>query len=216
MYNYKVVMIMEKVGYEERPKVVVIDKLGGKSYVTFNFGVEPSAEGYSGYSATVVFADGKETADGVLYQLVTFGMIRYVKPEEMNALIQAFPSEDPLSLAKDYQKERIRSYDSSEAVNQFSINGSPMWLDKATRAGLKLRLEAERSAGKENTTLWYGTEAITLPVSNAIIMLNRLEIYASESYDVTQGHLARVALMESVEEVLGYDFTEGYPDKLNF
>ena len=209
-------MIMEKVGYEERPKVVVIDKLGGKSYVTFNFGVEPSAEGYSGYSATVVFADGKETADGVLYQLVTFGMIRYVKPEEMNALIQAFPSEDPLSLAKDYQKERIRSYDSSEAVNQFSINGSPMWLDKATRAGLKLRLEAERSAGKENTTLWYGTEAITLPVSNAIIMLNRLEIYASESYDVTQGHLARVALMESVEEVLGYDFTEGYPDKLNF
>ena len=91
-----------------------------------------------------------------------------------------------------------------------------MWLDKATRAGLKLRLEAERSAGKESTTLWYGTEAITLPVANAIVMLNRLEIYASESYDVTQGHLARVALMESVEEVLGYDFTEGYPDKLNF
>ena len=125
-------------------------------------------------------------------------------------------SNDPLEVVKQAVSEAILAYDSSEVVNQFSINGSPMWLDKATRAGLKLRLEAERSAGKESTTLWYGTEAITLPVANAIVMLNRLEIYASESYDVTQGHLARVALMENVEEVLGYDYTEGYPEKLNF
>ena len=123
-------------------------------------------------------------------------------------------SNDPLEVAKQAVSEAILAYDSSEAVNQFSINGSPMWLDKATRAGLKLRLEAEQAEGKENTTLWYGTEAITLPVSNAIVMLNRLEIYASESYDVTQGHLARIALMESVEEVLGYNITEGYPEEL--
>ena len=125
-------------------------------------------------------------------------------------------SNDPLEIAKQAVSEAILAYDSSEAVNKFSINGTPMWLDKATRAGLKLRLEAEQASGKESTTLWYGTEAITLPVSNAIIMLNRLEIYASESYDVTQGHLARIALMENVEEVLGYDYTEGYPEKLNF
>ena len=125
-------------------------------------------------------------------------------------------SNDPLEVAKQAVSEAILAYDSSEAVNQFSINGSPMWLDKATRAGLKLRLEAERSAGKESTTLWYGTEAITLPVANAIVMLNRLEIYASESYDVTQGHLARVALMENEEEVLGFDYKVGYPEKLMF
>ena len=125
-------------------------------------------------------------------------------------------SNDPLEVAKQAVSEAILAYDSSEAVNQFSINGSPMWLDKATRAGLKLRLEAERSAGKESTTLWYGTEAITLPVANAIVMLNRLEIYASESYDVTQGHLAHVSIMDSVENILGYDFTEGYPSKLSF
>lgn len=123
-------------------------------------------------------------------------------------------SNDPLEVAKQAVSEAILAYDSSDAVNQFSINGTDIWLDKATRAGLKLRLEAEQAEGKENTTLWYGTEAITLPVANAIVMLNRLEIYASESYDVTQGHLARIALMESVEEVLGYDFTEGYPKKL--
>ena len=207
---------MEKVDYEELPKVVVIDRLGGKSFGTCNFGVDPSAAGLSGYSATVVFSEGKETADGVLLQVVTSGMIRYVKPDEMGELIQAFPIEDPLSLAKDYQKERIKAYDSSSAVNAFTLQGSPRWLDKATRAGLKLRLEAEQASGQGNTTLWYGTEAITLPVTNAIIMLNRLEIYASESYDVTQGHLARVALMENVDEVLGFDIKADYPDKLTF
>ena len=125
-------------------------------------------------------------------------------------------SNDPLEVAKQAVSDAILAHDSSAAVNEFTLQGAPMWLDKATRAGLKLRLEAERSAGKESTTLWYGTEAITLPVANAIVMLNRLEIYASESYDVTQGHLARIALMENVEEVLGYDYTEGYPEKLNF
>ena len=125
-------------------------------------------------------------------------------------------SNDPLEVAKQAVSEAILAYDSSPAVNEFTLNDTHMRLDKATRAGLKLRLEAARSARKESTTLWYGTEAITLPVANAIVMLNRLEIYASESYDVTQGHLARVALMESVEEVLGYDYTGGYPEKLNF
>lgn len=91
-----------------------------------------------------------------------------------------------------------------------------MWLDKATRSGLKLRLEAEQAANKELTTLWYLTNPITLPVTTAIVMLNRLEIYASECYDVTQGHLAAIASLESVEDVLAYDFADSYPEKLNF
>ena len=123
-------------------------------------------------------------------------------------------SDDALEVAKQAVSDAILAYDSSPAVNEFTLNDTHMWLDKATRSGLKLRLEAEQSAGKEETTLWYGTTAVTLPVSTAMVMLNRLEIYASECYDVTQGHLARVALMESVEEILGYDITEGYPEEL--
>lgn len=208
-------LIMEKKDYEERPKVVVLDKLDHKSYVTFNFGIEPQSNGFSCYSATVVFRENAEHADGVLSQLVSTGMIGYVKPEEIKELAQTLPCEDPLSFVKDYQKERIKSYDSSPAVNEFTLQGVPMWLDKATRSGLKLRLEAERAAGKEETTLWYGTTAVTLPVSTAIAMLNRLEIYASECYDVTQGHLAAIAPMQSVEDVLAYDFADSYPEKLN-
>lgn len=125
-------------------------------------------------------------------------------------------SDDALEVAKQAVSEAILAYDSSPAVNAFILKGIPMWLDKATRSGLKLRLEAEQAANKELTTLWYLTSPITLPVTTAIVMLNRLEIYASECYDVTQGHLAQVAMLDSVEEVLGYNIEAGYPEKLNF
>ena len=125
-------------------------------------------------------------------------------------------SNDALEVAKQAVSDAILEYDASENVNQFMLNDTPMWLDKATRAGLKLRLEAEQEAGKRETTLWYGTAAVTLTVSTAMVMLNRLEIYASECYDVTQGHLAQVAMLDSVEEVLGYNIEAGYPEKLNF
>lgn len=124
-------------------------------------------------------------------------------------------SDDALEVAKQAVSEAILAHDSSNAVNEFTLQGAPMWLDKATRSGLKLRLEAERETGKESTTLWYGAKAVTLPVTTAMVMLNRLEIYASECYDVTQGHLAQVAMLDSVEEVLGYNIEVGYPEKLN-
>ena len=123
-------------------------------------------------------------------------------------------SDDALEVAKQAVSEAILAYDSSSSVNEFTLQGVPMWLDKATRAGLKLRLEAEQAAGKEETTLWYGTAAVTLPVSTAMAMLNRLEIYASECYDVTQGHLAAVNALQTVEDVLGYEYESGYPGML--
>ena len=128
----------------------------------------------------------------------------------------ASASDDALEVAKQAVSEAILAYDSSPAVNEFTLNDTPMWLDKATRAGLKLRLEAEQEAGKETTTLWHGTTAVTLPTANAISMLNALEIYASECYDRTQQHLATVNGLESVEAVLRYELESGYPNKLVF
>ena len=110
----------------------------------------------------------------------------------------------------------ILAYDSSNAVNEFSIGGVPMWLDKATRAGLLLRFEAESKVGREHTTLWNEGVSYTLPLADAMQMLIALELYASECYDNTQRHLAEVAKLESIAEVEAYDYTIGYPAKLAF
>ena len=114
------------------------------------------------------------------------------------------------------KKDEILRYDSSEEVNAFYMHGERMWLDKATRAGLMLRLQAEQTMGKETTTLWYGANQYSLPISMAMQMLLAIEIYASECYDNTQRHMAAVDALESKEEIDAYDYRVGYPEKLEF
>lgn len=116
-------------------------------------------------------------------------------------------------------KEMIAAYDSSEAVNSFSIGGYPTWLDKATRVGLKLRFEAEIRLGKTETTLWQNGMSFPLPLvgdTTALDMLDGIELYASSCYDVTQMHLAAVNTLLTASEVLAYDYKAGYPTKLAF
>ena len=112
--------------------------------------------------------------------------------------------------------DEILAYDNSETVNEFSIGGVPMWLDKATRAGLLLRFEAASKVGRTETTLWNNGQSYTLPLEQAQQILIALELYASACYDNTQSHIAEVQKLDSKEAVEAYDYTTGYPAKLNF
>lgn len=132
----------------------------------------------------------------------------YVTPE--------LTPEQILFNTKKDKKHDIESYDSSNAVNEFYISGMPVWLDKATRAGLKLRFEAEIAMGKTETALWYGNIQFPLPLQTAMQMLYTIELYASECYDNTQRHLAAVDSLEDLNSILEYDYISGYPEKLNF
>lgn len=121
-----------------------------------------------------------------------------------------------LQNAKEKKIAKLVTYDQSSAVNEFTFNGIPMWLDKATRDGLHLRFLAEQAAGKENTTLWFGTMSFEIPISNVFQLLYAIEVYASACYDRTAAHKAAIEALTSIEDVDGYDFTTGYPEKLNF
>ena len=121
-----------------------------------------------------------------------------------------------LEVAKEALEKAIEEYDSSDNVNLFYLSDVPMWLDKATRVGLKMRLEAEKDQGIEATTLWWNGIGHALTVEDALAMLNQLELYASKCYDQTQHHQAVVKSLDNVDSVLRYDFTNGYPSKLKF
>ena len=112
--------------------------------------------------------------------------------------------------------EEIEKYDKSSAVNEFYYQGVPMWLDKDTRNGLVARLQAEKAVGKTSSTLWMGTQSFTVGIDECLQMLTALEVYASACYDKTQEHKAHVMALEDVGEVLAYDYTQGYPEKLEF
>ena len=153
--------------------------------------------------------------------IVNDGMCTYNPTEEMilSDGWEEYIYMAPEKTTEDYRQEKlheIKLFDESSSVNEFYIQGLPVWLDKNTRVGLKLRFESEKALGYDTTTLWYGNNQFTLNLSDAFAMLYAIEIYASQCYDNTQLHLANVSKLETAEEIESYDFRLGYPEKLNF
>ena len=135
---------------------------------------------------------------------------------EQVPVVHKISEENMLKTEKINLKDMIERYDSSEDVNIFYVNDTPIWLDKATRSGLMLRFQAEIASGKTNTSLWYNGIDFTLTLDIAVQMLYAIEIYASECYDNTQRHLAEVDNITDPEDIKQYDYKAGYPEKLSF
>lgn len=92
-----------------------------------------------------------------------------------------------LLFAKQQKIAEIDAYDTSPAVNGFSLNGA---------------------------TVWLGESKMEVPCDTAIQLLSALEIYALECFNVTAAHKKAVSELNSIEEVEKYDITAGYPAQL--
>lgn len=108
----------------------------------------------------------------------------------------------------------ITSYDTSDNVNGFMLNGLLVWLDKATRVGLMNSTTIAKAAGQETTTLWLGGLKLVVDCDKAIQLLSALEMYALECFNVTASHKAAVNELTTIEEVEAYDYKAGYPKML--
>ena len=111
-------------------------------------------------------------------------------------------------------QEQIDKYDTSPSVNGFMLNGLRVWLNKDTRVGLMNSTQIAKAMGKATTTLWFGGMQIEVECDKAIGLLSSLEMYALECFNVTAAHKKAVAELNTVEDVLGYDYTKGYPEQL--
>lgn len=110
----------------------------------------------------------------------------------------------------------LQTYDASDAVNQFSINGVAGWLNKSTRVGLMNSISVEEASGRTETSIWLGGVLFVLPIDKAVDVLRQLELYALACYNVTQRHINSINQLETKEAIKVYDFRTGYPGKLNF
>ena len=112
--------------------------------------------------------------------------------------------------------DELRLFDSSEAVNQFSINGVFGWLNKNTRVGLMNSISIERETGRSETSIWLGDTQFILSIEKAINMLQQIELYALACYNVSQRHINSINQLYTKEEIEAYNFKTGYPGKLSF
>lgn len=119
-----------------------------------------------------------------------------------------------LEEAKEILLAEIDAYDTSSAVNGFALNGTVVWLDKATRVGLMNSTSITKAMGQSTTTLWLGESKMEVPCDTAIQLLSALEMYALECFNVTAAHKKAVSELTTIEEVEKYDITAGYPAQL--
>ena len=121
---------------------------------------------------------------------------------------------DPVAAAREEVLKQIAAYDTSSAVNGFMLNGAEVWLDFELRDRVYQGNERLQRIGRTDTTLWLGNKCYNLSIEQVQNIISHIEAYAKDCYNVTAAHKKAVGELTSVEEVLSYDYTKGYPEKL--
>ena len=121
----------------------------------------------------------------------------------------------PIDILRSEVIKEITAYDISSNVNGFILNGNVVWLDKDTRVGLMNSTSIQKSAGLTETVLWLGETPLRINCDLAIQLLSALELYALECFNKTAEHRKNVLALETIDEILAYDYTQGYPEMLN-
>lgn len=121
---------------------------------------------------------------------------------------------EALGAAKTAVLSDIAAYDASPSVNSFVLDGQRVWLDFELRDRVYQGNERLKNVGREETTLWFGDKCYNMSIEQAQNIISHIEAYAKDCYNATAQHKANVSAMETVEDVLGYDYTKGYPERL--
>ena len=122
-----------------------------------------------------------------------------------------------LSNARQYMTGLINDYDKGENVNIFFLNGIPIWLDGEKRLQLRNAVKDTMDNGGETYGLCIDNVGIVqLPCEQIIAILQAVELYAIQCYQVTFLHIEEVKRLEDIDTILSYPYTEGYPTPLHF
>ena len=106
--------------------------------------------------------------------------------------------------------KKIELYDKSQAVNSFIYKNKSYWLDKQQRTCLKNVVDS----GLENIELVFKDQSLTLPSKVIKQFLINLEVYAYKCYVTTAKHLQNASKLLDYLDILNYDYTTGYPEKI--
>ena len=219
---------MKKSTFDFEPQLV--DYEG--AVVRINFDVEKVTESFPAmgdgepverevFKACVVRVPQPLTVEAVKAALLAEGFSEIKANAVATEAIFIIDGSNDLDKAKAMVLAKITEYDNSDSVNGFTLGGRTAWIPREYREMFATRLEQEKRRGHETVSLDMpdaqpGDEPLTLNVETAAVMLEQLNDYATDCYDVTKAHERSVAALESVGDVLAYDYTTGYPEKINF
>lgn len=163
------------------------------------------------YNGGIIVINDRQIINPTEEQLLEAGWKIYVEPP----VPEPTPAQR-LREAKDIKFSEIESYDESPNVNGIIVNGSQVWIPADKRAILKTSVDAYKALGiKTITKVWEGVE-YTATADEWLLMIAKVEVYASECYNTTARHKAAVEALDNIEDVEAFDITSDYPQMLEF
>ena len=111
---------------------------------------------------------------------------------------------------KDILSVQSDLYDKSDNVNSFIYKGNKYWLDKQQRSCMKTVAES----GLSEIEIVFGAITLTLPAEFVKQFILQLEAYAYKCYVNTAKHQQKIQSLQTLEDILNYDYTTGYPEKI--
>lgn len=157
---------------------------------------------------------GEDTTE--CYECIVDGFPDMEELEDELTAYKGHLAEVELEIAKWQKIAELEEYDQSYAVDGFTIGGQTMWLKVDERQQIATQINANEAAGRTEMTRWFGGHPFVFPLTKWRQMLTLLEVYAGDAINVTEAHKAAINALTSVAEVQEYDFTVGYPQKLEF
>ena len=144
--------------------------------------------------------------------------------EFYNNNISATPEEifnmQKSDVATEYDRNKIinkiEQYNKSNNIDSFTLNGNSTWIDLQQRMVMGHDLNVAKLLGNETITFWLNGAEYVLNVDQGIQLLGQLEFYALQCQNKTEEHKKNVSNIISYTELQNYDYTAGYPEKLEF
>ena len=144
---------------------------------------------------------------------------RWGREQEESETPEDIPEEEPTSMLDLYMEDKLRQlaeYDNSINVNGFFVGEQLTWIDRETRNTYKASIEAAELLGETSIIVPILGMILNIPIDKGKIALAKIQRYADACAIVTATHRMAISQLTSEEEIMGYDFTLGYPEKLVF
>ena len=122
-----------------------------------------------------------------------------------------------LEEAKAEMIQRIDEYDQSSNVNGFTVNNEiEGWLTADERSNYRSSIESSELLSIDTISFYIDDYLMEVSTQDAKYMLAQIQLYADQCFMVTKQHKIEVEVHENIEDVDRYEYTRGYPPKLNF
>lgn len=154
-----------------------------------------------------IVIDGMMVLNPTAEQYGQAGYKPYIEPMPTDAEV--------LQQAIDAKVDEIKEYDKSSAVNSFKLNGMEAWINREDRIGTSRAIQLDKENGQTESEIWLNGVCLNVNCDMALEMLGKVGFYAYKAYNRTQAHIHAVRQLKSVDEVQKYDYTTGYPEKLD-